>query len=469
MRLARVIALAIPVPFALIFACSSSSTDKGNPSGIDASFDSPNIPPGPETDGGLEDADAAPPPPSAGGTGAFGIVTINGKQKMYLPLDETTAAGNGIVAVVDVGIAGNGVNGAPALVTDIDLGVTERASATGGDPSVVIAASISSKKIWFIDPATDTLTKTIELDATFGPSSFSGGGGYVTGIAVDSPHHRAILSVWNGFAIVDLQTKEITKVIQSAPSENFGFDSVHNRILAPFYDCTNAIGGDGGAPSSCGNYKTTDGGLPITDGLNVIDLNDDTVYTYQDPAAATPEAPVGREPDSASVDPSTGVVAVPSEGDGYTTIIDLSKATFDKTTKTVTAPHHQAAVGYEGIAIEPSKHYAFWEAEFSSDVGVGDLTALNAADGPAVLATMPNTPADGGGGSWSNLGDPHGIAVTAAITDGKAVGFVVSSDRRWVARVDLAKLLATKPDAGNGTLTTLDTAPSVTFLDARNK
>ena len=189
---------------------------------------------------------------SAGSTGAFGIVTVNGKQKLYLPLTSLNTAGHGHVAVVDVGQGGNGVTGAPARLADIDLGVAQYATATGGDSSVVVAVSTDYPTVWLIDPGSEQVTKTIALDASAGASSFSGGGGYVTGVAVDSANHRAILSVWNGFALLDTQSGQITKTIPTAPSENFGFDSVHQRIVAPFYGCAYSSDSSGNTPATCG-------------------------------------------------------------------------------------------------------------------------------------------------------------------------------------------------------------------------
>jgi len=91
-----------------------------------------------------------------------------------------------------------------------------------------------------------------------------------------------------------------------------------------------------------------------------------------------------------------------------------------------------------------------------------DLNAANAGGGTFVHASMPSVP---GGNSWSNLGDPHGIAVTTGIADGKAMGFVVSSDYTWVARVDLAKVAAMgAADSGGANV---DISSAVTYLGAR--
>ena len=419
---------------------------------------------------------AAPPKkglvssPAPGGSGAFGVVTIAGHQKMYLPQPGLlTTTGNAAIAVVDVGLAGQGVLGAPALLKLIDLGDPAGATATGGDATVVIAVSTDNRRVTFIDPTTDTVTSAIVLDSTYGVSDFSGGGGYVTGVAVDSPNQRAYLSVWDGFAIVDLASKTIAGVIKAPPSENFGFDSVNQRILAPFYDCTSAADPDTAAsPPFCDKFKDQSGNV-MTDGLNVIDLLDDnTVYTYQDPQALSPTAPLGDEPDSAAADPATGQIVVPSEGNSLEYVVDLSQATFDKAHKSVTAPHFAIdasnADELTGVAIEPTSHIAFFESEAGPDMGAVDLSAETPAAPSYVHAPVPGLP-DGTG--WTNLFDPHGIAVTIGLVGGHPVGFLVSSDYHWVARVDLTALLAQPTTAGvaAGQLEVADASTAVTVLD----
>ena len=416
------------------------------------------------TQGCLSKPDNAQPTttPAAGSTGAFGIVTVDGKQKLYLPLDTPNDSGHGIVEVVDVGVAGNGAAGAPALLNEIDLG-GDVATTTSGDANVVIAASTNNNNIWFIDPKTDSVMKKIALDDTFGTSGFSGGGGYVTGIAMDSANHRAILSTWNGFTIVDTNSQQITSTILVPPSENFAFDSVRQRIIAPFYDCSEASNSAGSLPF-CNDYKAPDG-TPMTDGLVIIDLADaNTVYLYQDPTAEKPSSPVGGEPDSAGVDSTTGIAVVPSESGDYQNILDLSQAKFDKASKTVTAPHQYIREqGFTGIAVDPTAHFGFWEEEHSEDVGLANLNDAKNGNAKFVHALMPAVP---GGSTWSNMGDPHGIAVATGLADGRPVGFVVNSERTWVARVDLTAM-SSVPAPADGLMS--DITSAVTYLDARTR
>ncbi len=409
--------------------------------------------------------------PAPGGTGAFGIVTIGGHQKMYLPQPgSVSASGNATLAVVDAGLVGNGVQGAPALIATIDLGTPDDVTATGGDATIVVGVSINNPRIYFINPSTDQVIKSIKLDSSYGVSNFSGGGGYVTGVAVDSPNQRAYLSVWNGFAIVDLSSKTVSQVIEVPPAENFGFDSVNQRILAPFYECSDAADPKTFAPPPvCDHYKDLAGDT-MTDGLNIIDLVDDnTVYTYQDPQATDPTTPVGDEPDSAAADPVSGQIVVPSEGQAAEYVIDLSQAVFDKVHKSVTAPHvvidASNAEELTGVAVEPTSHLAFFESESGGDMGVADLTQQSTNATSYVHAPLPMLP---DGNAWQNLFDPHGIAVTTNLIGGKAVGFLVSGDYHWVARVDLAALLAipTTPGPNAGQLEVADPSSAVTYLDA---
>jgi hypothetical protein len=400
---------------------------------------------------------------AASSSGAFGVVTVNGKQKLYLPLKGQNSNGNGQIAVVDVGATGNGVAGVKALITHIDLKVTDLPTCTGGTDTVIVAAGTNTETVWFIDPTTDTVTGTLSLDG--GRSQFSGGGGFVNGIVADPEHNQAILAVWNGFAYIDLKTKTVTGFTVTAPSENYGFDSVRELVLAPFYDCTQSLDQNGMPPAICSTYVAGNG-MPMMAGLNVIRLVGDAgiPYTYQNPNAADPTNPVGTKPDSASIDTATGLAVVPDEGGGTQYILDMSKATYDDTGHTFTAPVKSSIFLSEtGVAVESSSHLAFWESEYSSGVAAVDLNAAYNSGGIPVEAQMPSPPP--GTNSWSNLGDPHGVAVTTGIQSGSPVGFVVddSSDQGvgssvWVARVDLPKMISLGSSS--------DISSAVTFLDA---
>ncbi len=418
------------------------------------------IDPGEECDGGPGcDADCHA---DAGGTGAFSVVTVHGTRKMYLPLPakDRNAANHGVIAVVDAGVPGRGASqAAPALITDIDLGSSDVATATAGNSEVVVATSTSSTTVWIIDPSVDQVVRTFSVPA--GTSHFSGGEGIVSGVAVDSAHHRAILSLSNGFALVDLNDPRPDDVVRGVdeagfvPSENFGFDAIADRIVAPYYGSTA--------------------------GLALFDLEDPDGprrYEVHDPDAMN--LPFGERPDSAAADPVLGLVVVAEEA-GPIHVVDVGHADRDHGTGTVgTIAAHQKVVPIDlphltGVAIDRIRHLAFFEEEGNvtdddknSGVGVLDLAKATQDDVRSyepklVTARMPDRPDHQ---RWRNLGDPHGIAITTGSAGNTPLGFVVDDGTQphdtnpartvMVARIDLEKLAS----AGK-----LDEA--VAFLDPR--
>jgi len=461
-------------------------------------------------------AKKAPPPPT--GSGAFGVVTVNGKQELFLPVRALNDAGHGQIAVVDVGVGGSGINdaGVPAQLANIDMDILDGGlidadggggvpTTTAGDATVIIAAGTYTYTVWFIDPTTNRITDTIQLDPSLNQASFSGGSGLVNGIAIDEANHRAILSVWNGLLFVDLGSHKVTGRVLAAGAENFGYDSSREYVLSPFYDCgaTGAVGDeDGGGATSppCASYVTLgDAGVVITDGLNLINLINNKVYTFENPDAGSTSQPLGSSPDSAAVDPSSGLAIVPAEFSNFYTFIDLSKAvfSFNGDAGIFTAPSTTLfpMTSDDGVAVDPASHLAFCELEFESHVSVIDLTKISTSTmppdaglpdagqgdagglplgvGPGGFADgmLPNLP---DGNEWADLGDPHGIAVTTGIQTGDPVGFVVTDltaqglPDLWVARVDLNLMLSLGTKAGV-TLTPEMLAPALTYLDATRK
>jgi hypothetical protein len=210
----------------------------------------------------------------------------------------------------------------------------------------------------------------------------------------------------------------------------------------------------------------------MNSGVNVIKLATDKVYTYENPQALDPTNPLGtEEPDAAAVDPGLQLAALPPEGEEAENFLDLSKATYDDATLTFTAPLITVPMNeYDGVAVEPTTHLAFFEEEFEDGVALIDMTKLTEGDAglPAsalVQAQMPGPPPSGGEG-WSNLGDPHGIAVTTGLQTNDPVGFVVNDDGAgdlWIARIDLKKMLSLATDGGPITATQF--APAVTMLN----
>ncbi len=132
-------------------------------------------------------------------------------------------------------------------------------------------------------------------------------------------------------------------------------------------------------------------------------------------------------------------------------------------TKTVTAPHVIfSGTEDEGVAIEPTSHLAFWEGEGTGDVVVASAVQALAGNVGYADGTMPADP----GGSFSSLTDPHGVAVSASIINGKPVGFLVDYYLQWVARVDLTGFAALQQGDAGATVTQAQMAGFVTYLDS---
>jgi len=388
--------------------------------------------------------------PVQGNSGVFTVATVGTAQKLFLPMADALPNGNAWLAVVDPEVAGNGAAGAPAQRSAIDLGCPGSPSTVGADGTWAVVASGLDRNVWIVDAASEELITRVVLDDAFGVSGFSGGGGYVTGVAVDGAHRQAILSVWNGFALMELPSGTISKVIEAPPSENFGFDAFRGRVIAPFYECATASL-NGASPAFCGDYEA--------DGLNVIDLSSGTVFRYQDASASDPKSPVGGEPDSAAVDPSTGTAVVSSELGGFASVIELGPASF--ASGAVTATRHEVrGLGFTGIALPPDGSRAFFEEEFSPDVAVVSMAAAAQGTARARIGLLPDEP---GAVPWENIGDPHGIGGMAL--GGKPFGLVVNRQRSWIARVDLSKMEALPTNGG--IIQTADMASAVTFLDPR--
>lgn len=169
-----------------------------------------------------------------------------------------------------------------------------------------------------------------------------GGGGRVTGVAMDSERREAL----------------------------------RRHVFAPFYGCADSLSEDTVQPSAACATTKDGSGADMADGMTVVDLADGTVYVFQDPSAPPlPNQPLGGEPDSAAVYLSTQVVVVPSESDTFQNVLDFSRATFDRAARTVTAPAVRFGEhGLEGVAVESNRHLAFLGEAFGTTAGVMDLS-----------------------------------------------------------------------------------------------
>ncbi len=401
---------------------------------------------------------SSPIVPQLTASGAMGVVTVtvsgSKKQKLYLPQPTLDANNEPTIAVLDATYDGSG----SAVLDTIELtGHPDKsfASAIAASPTVVVAVGLTSPYVDFIDPTTDTVTATVQLPASVltpdgGPATFSGVSTTVQGAVIDTANSRAIIATAGGFLPVDLTSHAFGTLVTSVPSENFAFWPSKEWILAPFYLCS-ACAAQGAAPS----------------GFQLVDMTGGKAYLL---GSADGGNLVGVQPASADVDPLTNVAIVPDQSAGVVYALNLAVAQLDAAAGTFSAPVGQAPASlssgsFSGVAIDQVNHQAFLEE--SNGLGVAVVALPQAAsDGgvnptKAATATIPNPPS---GSSWTNSGDPHGVAVAVGLASGNPEAFLANQDNSEVARIDLDSFAS----AGPGAVAASSFEPLVTFIPASN-
>jgi hypothetical protein len=382
---------------------------------------------------------SAPEQPAETNSASLAIVTVGKQLKAYIPEESYGADLHARLQVVDAGAAKNGASGHLGVV---DLGEARgRADAVAAADGLVIAIGVTYPVIWFIDPATDQVTTRLDLPDTYPAWRVSGRDAYMSGVIIDAPRRRAYASVWNGFIVLDLDTRTIVDEILAAPAENFAFDPQRNRLVAPFYLCPQPLPPEipTGTPPPCGSYVAPDGTV-ITEGLNVVDLSTKKVFTFVDPAAPDQSAPVGLEPDATALDITGNRVLVAAESTPWLKVVDLATATFEPGvgaspgTFTASSVTLTTPVSLTEVAIEPGSRLGIGMEDGGAFIRPFDLPGLT-ADAAIITTSLPDLP--WGAGPWQGHGDPHGVRT--GVLDGKPVAWLTNLDHTWLARVDLSR------------------------------
>jgi hypothetical protein len=166
--------------------------------------------------------------------------------------------------------------------------------------------------------------------------------------------------------------------------------------------------------------------------------------------------PTDIEFDSAAIDCSTGIALGTAEFTTEIIVADTSKASFTAGTAgangTWTAPAQlqnfpdfsNFTAGMTGVAIAPDAHLALVEDEFGTTAfGALQLPATSGTGTPAVTdwvsANMPDDPT---GAAWEMPLDPHGLTAYVSPTTKVAYGLLINLQRTYIAKIDIAKLLA---------------------------
>lgn len=167
--------------------------------------------------------------------------------------------------------------------------------------------------------------------------------------------------------------------------------------------------------------------------------------------------PTDIEFDSAAIDCSTGIALGTAEFTTEIMVVDTSKATFTVGTGgangTWTAPAQLQdfpdfetffTAGMTGVAIAPDSHLALLEDEFgTTGFGALQLPTTSGTGTPAVTDWVAaNMPDDPSGAEWEMPLDPHGLTAYVSPTTKVAYGLLINLGRTYIAKINIAKLLA---------------------------
>jgi hypothetical protein len=277
-----------------------------------------------------------------------------------------------------------------------------------------------------------------------GTVKFTGGSATTGGVVVDSSRHSAVISVslaggTSGYQLLDLTNNQL-----SAPIVATGSEVAESFGLAPSLDLIlSATESVSGPPATYQLFRMVHSKSP-------------EVFNF---AGAGTAFPTSANLDSGVVD-SSGILLATVENTTKMFVADLTRVTFDATTKHWDAPNQLQDLGpsfksfsdgLTGIAIANGSHQALLADEFGTTAFAAIQLPSTAGSGtPAVqdwaVASMPNDPK---GAAWQMPEDPHGLSAAFVSRNGsdKGIGVLMDLSRTYVAEIDLAALLAAKRSA----------------------
>lgn len=384
----------------------------------------------------------ASPQPPASNSGLMAIASAGEFHKIYIPTIGSIP--NAEVAVVNAATP-HGQNG---VMKYFDLGSFGTATAVGASGTDVVVVDLTSPHVYFVDALTDSVKGMATLPAEAVQRPNSDRYGYGQGAAVDATRRRAWAAVSYGIVEYDLDTRAEVATHRVPAPENFAYDPNGRRLLAPYYPCDTVAN----PPEVCVT-SAPPGGADLTDGLSYVDLIGGAAYSFADPAATDPAAPLGREVDAVSIDFGLGLAAVATESPSRLEFLDLAAPTFDAGTSrwvsTRTLSIDMPGPIYSVISADTQTHLLFVGQEYEAGMLWVDLAKAKAGTAAVLEVTMPDLP---DGTPWGTQGDPHGAIM--GVVAGRPYAFVSSDNRYWIARIDLLGVRALM-DGGPGTYASL--------------
>jgi Putative Ig domain len=260
-----------------------------------------------------------------------------------------------------------------------------------------------------------------------GTIDFSGGSPTDAGVAMDSTHNRAVitLSVGGepGFQLLDLNSNTFGSPVTSPTgevSEDPLIDPFRNLLLSA---------------SENGNFE-------------IADLSNPAAPAFYEDATG------GGELDSTGEDCSTGIALAPAEFSDPSSvyIADLTQATFtpgspagtwSAPSQIQTLSESSLSAGASAVAVAQGTHIGVLAGEFEGNqITAFALPTTSGSGTPSitdwVTCGIDNTPDSN---AWSEGDDPHTMTAYQTPNGGDAIGLFENETAGWLARVDLTQLL----------------------------
>ena len=313
--------------------------------------------------------------------------------KAYIP---RTAANN--VAVVNLE--------AGAQLTTIALPAGFQPTAVAANPAhdTVVVSSATTPSLVVIDARSDQVKSVFPVPVT-GVAPLNSGACAICSVIVDGSQNIAYLDTASGYFSVNLATGASSTPIATPAGENFAYDRIANRILAPYYT-PGGTAANGGA------------------GLNVLNLSSGHVLPYSLPPGTAFSLP--NLPTAAAIDEGTELGILSDSGQGQYVAINFNSATVGTG---ITAP--AAAFGvttactgvWDQVSIEPSAHWS-WLGNEGPCLAVGTLPTspvsgvLSGAAPSRVVSGAGRLPTTTGAADFSIVISPPSQTIGTADTAG---------------------------------------------------
>ncbi|MGH9534013.1 MAG: hypothetical protein ACRD2E_04055 [Terriglobales bacterium] len=357
--------------------------------------------------------------------------------KVYVP--QTSA---NTVAVVNGDTGAQLSNGGTPLDIAMPSGFAPTAAATDPQTNTVAIISATTDQLVLVDATKDTVAATYAIPIS-GTASFSDGVTCgVCGVVADASRDVAVLDTAAGYLTLNLATGAASSPIAAPAAENFAYDAITQHVYAPYFNSSGS-------------------------GLNVINLATGAVQAYALPGDAG--FTLGAELAAAAFDPTTSLGLLADAATGQYAAINFNAATASGSG--ITAPAAQFGItaacsdDWRSAQLEPSSHFG-WFGDGGGDCIAVAALPTGALTGPAAAPATIRWAALGAGPDgvdWSSAIAPQSQSVFIGL-NGTFYGLALRGDGKYLARVDLAGMLAAPAPASPADDNQVDASGVITYI-----